>query len=166
MSDKGRGGRDENSNFAGDDDDDMIIKQESDEEEDGDSGVDAQVVETLSCLIPLIKQTILGTSLNPIHQQYDTRVQQPLGVDRIKSIELLYQIVRLNKPIILMALLETNLLPHLFELVKNHPWNNVLQLKIHSIFEELFGSNTTLSADKLKLVEDSKILDWMLELSD
>jgi hypothetical protein len=45
-----------------------------------------------------------------------------------------------------MALSETKILSHILRLVSAHPWNNILQIKVLSIFEELFGNKSSSSA--------------------
>jgi hypothetical protein len=65
INEKGRGGREESSLNQDDDEDTIITKGDSDEDEEGVQGVDPQVLETLSCLIPKIHQSI--TSAMPAH---------------------------------------------------------------------------------------------------
>lgn len=96
----------------------MIINKDSDEEDQAeDAGVDQQIIETLSCLVPKIKDCLLDNCEHTQPAQYTATGMKPLGLDRIRAIELLYQIVRLNKPAIHMALSETQILTVLFDLV-------------------------------------------------
>ena len=54
----------------------------------------------------------------------------PLGHLRLRIIELLYHLVRLNKQNILDKLIETEVFGKITELVEAYPWNNFLQLKV------------------------------------
>jgi len=54
----------------------------------------------------------------------------PLGHLRLRIIELIYHLVRLNKPSILEKLAETEVFAQISQLVEVYPWNNFLQLKV------------------------------------
>jgi hypothetical protein len=58
--------------------------------------------------------------------QFQDAPLAPLGSQKLRSVELLYQIVRLNSPIIQIALAETEVLTCVLNLVQHHPWNNFL----------------------------------------
>jgi hypothetical protein len=61
----------------------------------------------------------------------------PLGSLRLKLIELLFQILKLNKDSTNKALLESQFFGEVSKLLRAYPWNNFLQLKVISIYEEL-----------------------------
>lgn len=69
--------------------------------------IDASVIESLSCLVPKIKDLLIQTTPAPIQCVYDTARTVPLGSERLKAVELLQQIIKLNKQSILIALSET-----------------------------------------------------------
>jgi hypothetical protein len=50
----------------------------------------------------------------------------PLGNLRLMVIELIYQMVRLNKNIILDALVETDVFSQMSKMIELYPWNNFL----------------------------------------
>lgn len=57
---------------------------------------------------------------------YDGELKLPFGSERVKALELLYQIVRIGKPIITQALSETKILADLLRTVETYPWNNIV----------------------------------------
>jgi hypothetical protein len=50
----------------------------------------------------------------------------PLGSLRLKLIELIYHLIKLNKDALLMSLVETNFFRQLSHLIEVYPWNNFL----------------------------------------
>lgn len=89
-----------------------------------------------------------------------------LGPERLKSVELLLQIVRLGKGQVLGLLLETSLLELLLDLVQAFPWQNHLQLKVHAVFEELLD-NAQISAEaKSQLVFGSNLCVRLAEMAE
>jgi hypothetical protein len=65
------------------------------------------VIERLSCLIPKIKDLLVQAAPPPINCVYDTARAVPLGSERLNAVELLQQIIKLNKESTFMALIET-----------------------------------------------------------
>lgn len=62
---------------------------------------------------------------------FDQEAKYPFGFERLKAVELFYQIVRLGKQAVNVALNETKIFGLLLNLIHAHPWNNLLQLKTH-----------------------------------
>lgn len=63
-----------------------------------------------------------------------------------------------------MALIETQILQILLGLVQQHQWNNILQLKTMSIFEDLLESDKTAS-NKVLVIKDSDILVKIVDMA-
>jgi hypothetical protein len=75
----------------------------------------------------------------------------PLGSLRLKLIELLFNLMKLNKDTLLMSIIETNFFGQLSHLLEVYPWNNFLQLKSITIFDEILdASNKQFAAKALK----------------
>jgi hypothetical protein len=70
---------------------------------------------------------------------YDKKIV-PLGSLRLKLIEFLYHLMKLNKDNILTALGQSSFFARVSSLLETFPWNNFLQLKACSLFEDLFDS--------------------------
>lgn len=86
----------------------------------------------------------------------------PLGSLRLKIIELIYQLVRLNKQPILDAIADTEVFETISRLVEAYPWNNFLQLKVQNLYEEVFDSPNV--EFRRKVLERSKIVDTIIRL--
>lgn len=65
-----------------------------------------------------------------------------------------------------MALSETKILSHILRLVSAHPWNNILQIKVLSIFEELFANKTSSTTYKVQVIRDSSVCEIIAELAE
>lgn len=91
--------------------------------------------------VPRIVSYITAASIsNEMETSYDAKIV-PLGSLRLKLIELLHHLMRLNKDTILLALGEQAFLGTICQLIERYPWNNFLQLKVISIFEDLLDSS-------------------------
>ncbi len=89
---------------------------------------------------------------------------KPLGKYRLRCVELIFQILKLNKEPLLTALAESGLLEMLVQLVHDYPWNNFLQLKVKSIFEEILDNeNLKFREDALK---KSGIVQQLIKMGD
>ena len=74
-------------------------------------------------------------------------------------IELIYHLIKLNKDALLMSLVETNFFGQLSHLIEVYPWNNFLQLKSSSIFDEILDSaNKEFAARAIKSSNVGQIL--------
>ena len=143
---KFKSGKDDNdSEKGGDDDDDIIIKNNSEsDEEKTNSGADTVVIESLVLHIEPIQRALdvqpdeMCTSFGEIFR--------PLGMLRLRLIELLTQIIKVNQTPILDEVFKTKILGSLMDLVIVHPWNNFLQLNIQTMLDDILQSDLTTSA--------------------
>jgi hypothetical protein len=95
---------------------------------------------------------------NVLETSYDVKIV-PLGSLRLKLIELMYHLIKLNKDVLLMSLVETNFFGQLSHLIEIYPWNNFLQLKSSSIFDEILDSaNKQFAARALKSSNIGQVL--------
>lgn len=71
-------------------------------------------------------------------------------------------------PVILLAVSKSGVMPTVLNLVEKHPWNNMVQLKAHLIFEDMFVSEIekTEKADFLKSSEVTTVLVRMATVSE
>lgn len=81
---------------------------------------------------------------------------KPLGSFRLRVIELVYHLVKLNKPQILSALSSSDIFAQLVKLLIAYPWNNFLQLKFISLFEDII-SNSDHREFRHEVLTNSKI---------
>jgi hypothetical protein len=61
----------------------------------------------------------------------------PLGQLRLRLVELVYLLLKLNKPQVYEMLAESGVFTKISDLLAQYPWNNFLQLKIVAVFEEV-----------------------------
>jgi hypothetical protein len=95
---------------------------------------------------------------------YDSRRLVPLGSLRLKIIELVHLMLKLNKPTIIEALSDTNIFNQISDLVEAYPWNNFLQLKTIAIYEEVLD---TIDEHNRKIIlNKSNIGQTILKLAD
>ncbi len=91
----------------------------------------------------IIEQLGVESTNGALDTSYNLKIV-PLGSLRLKLVELLYQLLKLNKEPILSALLlsgeSSSFLSKLSALLEKYPWNNFLQLKTVAVFEEIFES--------------------------
>lgn len=99
--------------FDDDDDEGTVIKKisaDSDDDSDFAKHPDPAIIETLSCLLPKIKHSLENEIPEKIATQYTLETIAPLGILRLRSIELLSSLIKLNETSIHMALSETQIL--------------------------------------------------------
>lgn len=89
--------------------DDQIVRQDSDDEDENLDPIENSSIEVLIKMIPLIEENLSKPkqSLQPLQQAFSSELKKPFGVERLRSVELLHQIVRLRKPAILKAVNES-----------------------------------------------------------
>jgi len=74
----------------------------------------------------------------------------PLGSLRLKLVEFMYNLLKLKQDQLLSALADSQFFAELSHLLELYPWNNFLQLKAVSIFDEILdASNKAFSAKAL-----------------
>ncbi len=64
-----------------------------------------------------------------------------LGHLRLRCVELVYLLLKIGSPATKLALAESEVFGVILDLVLAYPWNNFIQLKAISIFEEIFENN-------------------------
>jgi hypothetical protein len=65
----------------------------------------------------------------------------PLGQQRLRSVDLIFNIIKMKKESLNNALGESKIFCNLMQLVKEYPWNNFLQLKVINICTEIIENN-------------------------
>jgi hypothetical protein len=107
-------------------------------------------------IVSYLEQQTAQTNL--LETSYDVKIV-PLGSLRLKLIELMYHLIKLNKDALLLSLVETNFFGQLSHLIEVYPWNNFLQLKSSSIFDEILDSaNKQFAARALKSSNIGQVL--------
>ena len=107
-------------------------------------------------IVSYLEQQTAQTNL--LETSYDVKIV-PLGSLRLKLIELMYNLIKLNKDALLLSLVETNFFGQLSHLIEVYPWNNFLQLKSSSIFDEILDSaNKQFAARALKSSNIGQVL--------
>lgn len=64
----------------------------------------------------------------------------PLGVAKLRAIELLQAIISLKHLSIMKEVRESEVMQVVLSLVEKHPWNNMVQLKANQIFEDVLSA--------------------------
>jgi hypothetical protein len=80
----------------------------------------------------------------------------PLGQQRLRSVELVLNMIKLKKESIYRSLGESEIFGNVIQLVKEYPWNNFLQLKVINICNEVITNNTN-NEFRQKFLEKSGI---------
>ena len=107
-------------------------------------------------IVSYLEQQTAQTNL--LETSYDVKIV-PLGSLRLKLIELMYNLIKLNKDALLLSLVETNFFGQLSHLIEVYSWNNFLQLKSSSIFDEILDSaNKQFAARALKSSNIGQVL--------
>ena len=107
-------------------------------------------------IVSYLEQQTAQTNL--LETSYDVKIV-PLGSLRLKLIELMYNLIKLNKDALLLSLVETNFFGQLSRLIEVYSWNNFLQLKSSSIFDEILDStNKQFAARALKSSNIGQVL--------
>lgn len=105
-----------------------------------------------------------STPQESLISQIDSRSVVPLGSLRLRIIELVHLLLKLNKAPIIEALGETDIFSKISELVEAYPWNNFLQLKAIAIYEEVL--DTIDERSRAAILRRSKIGETILKLGD
>jgi SIT4 phosphatase-associated protein len=129
--------KDDRGNGNNDNDDEDSTIQEVEE------SAESPLVDILAGSVPLIalylSQSYSASRLQ-LETTYDSTMTPPLGFLRIKIIELVLQMLKMNKKSIIEPLAATDCLAQISKLVEAYPWNNFLQLKVQNIYEEVLES--------------------------
>lgn len=76
----------------------------------------------------------------------------PLGQQRLRTVELVLNLVKLKKEVLYQALGRSVIFKNVVSLVKQYPWNNFLQLRVINLFTEVIDNcdNATFRQDFFK----------------
>ena len=121
-------------------DEDTTVQQNSDEEEETNAAGQNPLIEILNNNVRKISDYLTSGNSAPkceLETSYDVKLI-PLGHLRLRIVELVYHLLKLGKSAITQAVIDSDLLPKISQLVENYPWNNFLQLKVIALFEEVF----------------------------
>ncbi len=138
--------KDDKKKQAEEEDEDSTLQStaaHNSEEEDENS--ESSMISILARNIPravsyLQAQTHQASS--ELETSYDAKIV-PLGSLRLKLIEFVYHLMKLGNENILTALAQTNFFEQLSHLLEKYSWNNFLQLKAISIFDEILDNSNT-----------------------
>lgn len=152
------------------DDDDMIVQTNSDDEieyGDGHNRVSQTnvMVDILVKVVPNLEE-VLKTS-HPGQEMigsFNDTPFTPLGQQRLRSVDLVFNMVKLRKEPLLNALGNSQIFGNILELVKEYPWNNFLQLKVINLCNEVI-SNTSNPAFRKQFLEKSGIAKAFVQMA-
>ena len=138
-----KSGKDDNDSEKGaDDDDDIIIKNESDSEENESSPTQPEE----------IVSTLNGHKL------------KPLGMTKLRMIELLTQIVKVNQDVIFTEVLTSRIMRSVMKLCAQHPWNNLFHIKAMELWDCIIKS--TLNAEqKFAVIKEADTVGLIVAMS-
>lgn len=100
-----------------------------------------------------------------LKSQFNERSRIPLGLLRLRAIELLQQIASLKKTQLSKALLTSQVSQSLVALVQQYPWNNFLQIRVQMYFDELLDGDELISAEKMTLLTQSDLPKTLVAMS-
>ena len=125
-------------------DDEMNIDDGNDENDEAKKKSEEVVYDSLIKFLEPISK-LLGSS-NESSSRLSTFMDQDtknLGVLKLRAIELLASLTQLRHTQFNEELVKLPLTPVLLDLVRDHPWNNFVQLKVHQVFTDYLGSENT-----------------------
>ena len=132
------------------DEDDDVVQQNSDDENGEDleaTNPNSHTAQT-NALVEMLKGKVdeitkvlqadhelpkIGTSV--CEEQY-----VPLGQQRLYTVELVYRMVQMKKPVLYIAMGETEMFKNIMSLVHKYQWNNFLQLKVIELCDEVLDN--------------------------
>lgn len=140
---------------------DMFIIQDSDEDEE--ELISKPIVEILKESLPKIERILENISNSTLqrHASYTDEQRRPLGRYNLSVIELLFQVLKLNKQPVYDEFKQSTILKRVLDLVKEHPWNNFLQLKANQIFEEVITSHDIPIDSRIAMIEKAELFSWL-----
>ena len=113
-----------------------------------------------------MKKALVETQCTPVMSSLNLTEIKPFGLTRLRVLELLAQLTKLNKPQVSEAIQAQNMLAVLIDLVERHPWNNFLQLKTQQIFEDLLESESLTKEEKFNLIKSSGVVSKLITMSE
>lgn len=88
----------------------------------------------------------------------------PLGQQRLRTVELVLNLVKLKKEVLYQALGRSEIFKNIVSLVKQYPWNNFLQLRVINLFTEVID-NCDNAAFRQDFFKSSGIGQSIVEMS-
>jgi len=139
----------------------MFIIQDSDEDEE--ELISKPIVEILKESLPKIERILENISNNTATRpaSFTDEQRKPLGRYNLSIIELLYQVLKLNKQPVYDEFKSSSILKRVLDLVAEHPWNNFLQLKANQIFEEVITSHDIPIDNRIAMIEKAELFSWL-----
>ena len=157
---KSKGGKNKRSSSDNDEDEDVNL-QNSDEDEE-EAGGESPLLEIIRQNVPKLEEYLASAKpRNEIGGSYIGTNFLPLGSLRLRLVELVYLLLKLNKTPVYEMIATSNILHNILELLINYPWNNFLQLKVVSIFEEIL-ENCGTPANREALLKKSGIVETLI----
>ena len=77
-------------------------------------------------MVEPMKKILLNNQPEVVVSSLNLKELKPLGILRLRTIELLAQLVKLNKPQITEEIQKHKILAVLIQMIEVHPWNNFL----------------------------------------
>lgn len=161
-----KSGKDDNDSEKGaDDEDDVIIKNESEEEELESSDKDQAFFLTLNKHIQLMADTFdSSTQPEEILSTLNGHKLKPLGMTKLRMIELLTQIVKVNQDVIFTEVLMSRIMRSVMKLCSQHPWNNLFHIKAIELWECIIKSTLT-AQQKFAVVKEADAVGLIVAMS-
>jgi len=148
------------------DDDDIIVNEVSDEEgEDSKAGNNAAILEILVSMIRPIDRILEQEPGQPVLSQFNNKRILPLGNTKLRAVELLASIVSLKHPQIIAVVRETEVMQKILALIEKHPWNNMIQLKAHQIFEYVLTCDTIEHQERLNFLKAAGVTNALVRMA-
>jgi len=158
---------DDSDNNEGGDDDEIIINEGSDEEKDSAKDkADAALIEIFTNTIEPVKTALTTIQPDAVMSTLNMKEIKPLGLTRLRMIEFLAQLVKLNKTQINEAIEKNNMLAVLINMIEVHPWNNFLQLKTQQIFEDVLESELFTRQAKFNMIKECGVVPILIKMSE
>lgn len=147
------------------DEDYINVNEDSDENgEDSKANNNAAILEMLISMIKPIDAILDNEAAEPVVSQFNNRRILPLGRTKLRAIELLASIVSLKHANIITAVRETKVMKKVLCLIEKHPWNNMVQLKAHQIFENTLNCDIE-NQEKLDFLVASEVTNCLVRMS-
>lgn len=139
----------------------MFIIQDSDEDEE--EVISKPIVEILKESLPKVERILENISNSTLERSasYTDEQRRPLGRYNLSVIELVYQVLKLNKQPVYDEFKQSSILKRVLDLVAEHPWNNFLQLKANQIFEEVITSHDIPIESRIAMIEKAELFSWL-----
>ena len=164
-----RDDEDSDEKFGGVDNSDDVLMDNSDDEEEKAAkkrSSEQNMIDIYTSLIKPAKQIIEQEApKEEIKSTFNERSSRPLGLLRLRAVELLQQIASLKKTSLAKSLLSSGVSENLVNLIKTYPWNNFLQIRVQMYFDELLDNDELTSEEKLTLLKQAGLTQSLVTMS-